>query len=311
MDLNGEQLTKIVAALASIAPLTAGVVKLLELAMKSSAQKHEIRQAEREQTHKMTIEYLSRALDPSTPLAIRNAHLRYLAAEATDRRSQLQVWATTELARLEPMIRPLEKEVEAAHQKVNAAKDSKELQEAEQQLLFSKSKLRELLEEPVTPLNASTIRAGKFRLSDLSGRHLGGLNLRGATLTLAKLQGTQMLNSDLTRAHFGNADLRGANLENAILEDAFLVNSDCRAAIFVGANLNGASFEGAHLEDADLTRALLDDTILLGATYNNRTKWPDGFDPEAFGATPFDKVITGDELPSKPDVLSPTPAVNR
>jgi hypothetical protein len=65
------------------------------------------------------------------------------------------------------------------------------------------------------------------------------------------------------RVDLGEARLEGASLK--------------------GARFYGADLRGAHLENAKLTGADLTDAKLAGATYDTRTRFPDGFDPETHG----------------------------
>ena len=79
-------------------------------------------------------------------------------------------------------------------------------------------------------------------------------------------------------ANLCGADLRGANLRDANLWDANLWDANLR-----GANLRGANLRGADLGDANLRRANLEGANLGGAYADDRTGWPDGFDPAARG----------------------------
>ena len=99
------------------------------------------------------------------------------------------------------------------------------------------------------------IRDGWCRGADLGGANLWGANLGGANLRGADL---------------GGANLWGANLWGANLW---------------GANLWGANLGGANLGGADLGDADLGDANLRGAFASKFTRWPDGFDPAAFGVT--------------------------
>jgi hypothetical protein len=80
--------------------------------------------------------------------------------------------------------------------------------------------------------------------------------------------------------HLEGADLRGANLKGADLRRANLCFARLR-----GANLRNADL---HLEGADLVGAAMEGTLLTGARYgiryDNRTQWPEGFDPQSHGA---------------------------
>jgi uncharacterized protein YjbI with pentapeptide repeats len=87
------------------------------------------------------------------------------------------------------------------------------------------------------------------------------------------------------RAHRGfgedlaHMDLRALDLENQDLTDADLRGADLRRTRLWGACLRRARLEGADLREADLTLA-----IVKGAYYDDGTRWPAGFDPQARGA---------------------------
>lgn len=92
----------------------------------------------------------------------------------------------------------------------------------------------------------------------------------------------------LTGALLANADLRDADLRRAELWQAELQHADLR-----GAELRGADLQHADLRGADLRNAkLLGDATLQGDTYleaarlasvryDDRTLWPEGFEPPA------------------------------
>ena len=71
-----------------------------------------------------------------------------------------------------------------------------------------------------------------------------------------------------------------------------LLESDCWLARSLEAvNVNGytiepfANLEGADLNRADLDEAFLEGAKLIEATVDEKTAWPDGFDPKAAGVT--------------------------
>jgi uncharacterized protein YjbI with pentapeptide repeats len=70
------------------------------------------------------------------------------------------------------------------------------------------------------------------------------------------------------------ADFRGANLSEAYLERSNLE----------GANLSGANLRRAVLSGANLSNTTLTEVRLEWATYSKETQWPKDFDPEKFGA---------------------------
>ena len=95
-----------------------------------------------------------------------------------------------------------------------------------------------------------------------------------ATLTNARMNG-----SDLCRAR-----LIGANLQNADLSKADLMGANLCRANLSGANLSGARLIFSYLMGADLSGANLWEADLKEAKYDQTTIWPDGFDPVAAGA---------------------------
>ena len=111
-----------------------------------------------------------------------------------------------------------------------------------------------------------------------AGADLGGADLRGAYLRDADLGGAYLEGADLRGADLGDADLEGADLWGAYLGDAYLGDADLG-----GAYLRGADLRGADLGDANLRRANLEGANLGGAYADDRTGWPDGFDPAARG----------------------------
>jgi uncharacterized protein YjbI with pentapeptide repeats len=85
---------------------------------------------------------------------------------------------------------------------------------------------------------------------------LHSVELRGANLKNAVMDGAELSGADLS-----NACLEGANLYWAIFFDAKLVGTNLRSAI-----LAGCDFKEANLSDADLTGANLGRDSVGGAT---------------------------------------------
>jgi hypothetical protein len=103
--------------------------------------------------------------------------------------------------------------------------------------------------------------------ADLSFANLNGTHLHGADLSLANLR-----SADLSRAGLGEADLHGvdlsfanlrsanlsfANLSFANLEEATLSRADLHGADLSSANLNGANLRASDLGAANLSKANL------------------------------------------------------
>ena len=77
--------------------------------------------------------------------------------------------------------------------------------------------------------------------------------------------------------------LSGANLHRADLSRADLSRANLSGAYLSGAYLSGANLSGANLSGANLSGAYLSGAYLSRASADNRTRWPDGFDPTTAG----------------------------
>jgi len=93
------------------------------------------------------------------------------------------------------------------------------------------------------------------------GARLSYLDLSGANLASASLQGSSFRESNLGRARLMNADLSGADLYRA----------GFRYADLSGANLSGADFYFAKLEDATLTNADFSGAAVVRANFRDAT----------------------------------------
>jgi Pentapeptide repeats (8 copies) len=118
--------------------------------------------------------------------------------------------------------------------------------------------------------------------------NLIGVDLRMAELTGANLSGAVIRESCLQRTILARANLRKADLARSNLEGADLRDADLSGARLRRANLRSVDFGGAHLQSADLEHsdlrlAILRGANLEGATAATDTRWPDGFNPAAFG----------------------------
>jgi uncharacterized protein YjbI with pentapeptide repeats len=138
-----------------------------------------------------------------------------------------------------------------------------------------------------------------LRHANLSNANLSNANLTGADLSGAYLRRADLVRANLRRATLRDARLFGADLRHAWLDEAHLAGANLTDVMFSGAiltradlsgaNLTDATLAGATLTQADLCRAnlcnvYLREANLRGARYDDATRWPAGFDPEAHGA---------------------------
>ncbi len=149
----------------------------------------------------------------------------------------------------------------------------------------------------------SEFKNSKLNGADLTNADLNGAKLNDVDLTDADLSSASLTDADLKNAKLVGADLSSASLEGAKLSGADLTNADLNGAnlsdvdmidiVFSSANLTNAKLCNANLigsiltdvdlSGSDLTDAYLTGATLTGAKYNDRTKLPDDFDPNAEG----------------------------
>ena len=110
--------------------------------------------------------------------------------------------------------------------------------------------------------------------SDLEGAYMAGSHLKGADLN----------GSDLYWATLAGSDLSGANLTDCGMRGTILTDVNLRSACLHGADLRCNNLGSPALVDGtDLTGADLSKARLEGAQWDERTRFPAGFLPEAFG----------------------------
>ncbi len=98
---------------------------------------------------------------------------------------------------------------------------------------------------------------------------LRGANLSGAYLDLTNLSGANLIEAILHEAHLFGADLSGAHLSGANLDSAYLSTADLSAADLHRAYLRLADLGGAILFGADLSEANLTAADLHQAYLDN------------------------------------------
>ncbi len=121
-------------------------------------------------------------------------------------------------------------------------------------------------------LSADSLDLEQGNLDGLAAPHVS--TLRGHSFAGSSLYGALLEGSDLSCCNFEDADLRGANLMSSKL-----VGANLRRANLALDNLGAPT----RLQGADLTDASLNRCNLVGAEYDQETRFPADFDPDAAG----------------------------
>jgi len=103
---------------------------------------------------------------------------------------------------------------------------------------------------------------------------LRSLDLHGAQLSFAELDGVNLQGVNLEGARLDNADLSHANLEGANLSNARLDKANLSHANLAGADLTWAELTGADLSYANLEGTILDNAKMRNADTTGFTGQP-------------------------------------
>ena len=123
--------------------------------------------------------------------------------------------------------------------------------------------------------------------ADLTSASLSEANLHQSELDEAILEYARLEKASLYEAKLRNAHLQGANLSRVNLSRANLFKADLR-----GANLSETSLD--YLVEASLSEAKYNTKMIKEKNIQGElvilypTQWPQGFDPEAAGASCVD-----------------------
>jgi hypothetical protein len=114
-------------------------------------------------------------------------------------------------------------------------------------------------------LNGVNLHMANLSVTDLSGANLSGAGLSGADLAGANLSGANLSGANLTGANLSVTNLSRSNLSRAGLSRSNLTGADLTGANLTGANLSEAILTGAILTGANLTGANLSGAALVRA----------------------------------------------
>lgn len=131
---------------------------------------------------------------------------------------------------------------------------------------------------------SSNFHCAMLTFANFSAAKLDSTDLSGACLSLATLSQASLQEANLEGATLENTDLRGANLSWAILKDVVATQVNLSDAVLQHADLEGIDLSVAQLTGTDFLHSNIEAaSSLQNATYNDFTRFPDGFKPEAKG----------------------------
>ncbi|MFF0223652.1 pentapeptide repeat-containing protein [Streptomyces sp. NPDC004629] len=113
-------------------------------------------------------------------------------------------------------------------------------------------------------LEGMNLTNADLRETVISGGNAEKAVLSGARLEQAVLHGTNLTGADLSHANASKADLKNAVMAGADLAHAYVEQADLRDADLTGADLSGVDMAGANLEGAYLAEVTWNDTNLAG-----------------------------------------------
>ena len=153
-------------------------------------------------------------------------------------------------------------------------------------LTFGHSELREALERGVSLVGRDLSAADPF-VFDLSGCDLSNADLssRHAPSAVSGRAWPRSWHDHqqvvLRRVRLADARLDGADLSRVVAIRGDMRRASLRGARLVEADLTDVDLRDSDLRGADLTGAVLADARLVGATWDDATRWPEGFEPPA------------------------------
>jgi hypothetical protein len=281
--MESEVLRQISAYVAISIPVTVAIANMAKIALDWLNKNHQIRHSTIEQMHKIDNHYLEKTLNPEIPLAIRQQLLRFLATPNT-KNNRLGLWAGAELKRVGEVIDETNKAVKIAEEELHKAKSPEEIEKAELILQSAIMNQQSLLLPPIKPsISPQSLRAGFIEDKDILNLDMSGENLQGVALLYRNLKNADFSEANLSESNFQGSDLRGTSFKDSNLTDARIHLADLRGADFRGANMTNTNLGKSRVEGANFQNSIFENVIMT-VTYDESTKWPEGFNLERAGA---------------------------
>lgn len=147
----------------------------------------------------------------------------------------------------------------------------------------------EILELPGDDLISSNLRDLQLHRAifdglNVSGADFTGSHLRNASFNYSLSNRVVMRGVALMNATFIGAELKEADLTNVVAIGADFSEADLSMSDLQGADIGSACFEKTNLCGVNLAVKKIGEAVFFNATYDDKTIWPEGFNPESHGA---------------------------
>ncbi len=135
------------------------------------------------------------------------------------------------------------------------------------------------------PRDCDACDCGKI---DVQNRNMRGALIRHAFLFRANLVGADFRGAHLNSSNMLSTYLKGCQFNTADMESVILAHSVVSGCSFHNCKLTNADLESTEFLNCDFSEADLTGAKIDYSAYDNSTRWPVGYNPEAHGAVKAD-----------------------
>lgn len=135
------------------------------------------------------------------------------------------------------------------------------------------------LDDDPNPTMAEMVESGRIRVVDLANAPLGNTDFSGFGSEKGEIfRDIYFLGSNFYRTNFNGCEFHRVYFGSAALG----------RTLFRNAAFHDVSFENATVIEGDFTGAIFENCDFTGLKVDQKTLWPEGFDPFSRGAIPFE-----------------------
>lgn len=128
-------------------------------------------------------------------------------------------------------------------------------------------------------LHGTDLTGAKFKMLDMQGTNFEGCVLSGVSFYGGDIRSCNFRGADLTGAKISST-VNGADFSKATLKDAQLRGSTLSNANYTDTDFSGADLSYVDMRGSDLSRAMLANVTFEYTKFDERTKFPEGFDSD-------------------------------